>query len=75
MKSKENKVKICNICLTPIDETKEYCKFQHLAKKDKVKSEAEYHVNCFREKLSGANALKQVQSRAMNVLDKIGGRI
>lgn len=67
--------KICGICHTSIDDSKEYCEFIHLEKKDKVKSKGYYHVKCFRDRIKGTELQNAVAGKAMEILEKIGVRV
>lgn len=62
------KDKICNLCKTAIDTNKEYCKFHHMEKKDIIKSKAYYHVSCFRDRLTGSKAEKDLQREALSFI-------
>lgn len=69
------KDRICNICHTAIDMNKEFCGFTHYEKKGKIKSKGYYHVNCFRDRLSGSSAQVAVANKALEILDKVGVRV
>ncbi len=60
--------KICGICHLGIDETKEFVKNTQFKNKDEIFSEGYYHLNCFREKLSGAGKLNALQNQANKLL-------
>jgi len=68
MEKKKEKTKICNICKLGIDESKEFARFTHFIKKDKVLSEAFYHISCFREKVIGSKNLRELQQQAASIL-------
>lgn len=71
----KNKDKVCMICHTVIDNNKEFCEFIHFEKKEKIKSEGYYHVNCFRDRLKGTQEQQAVTHKAMEILDKIGAKV
>lgn len=59
----------CGICLFVIDTSKEFCKFIHLENKDKEKSHAYYHVECFRKKISGGAEIQKLKAQADSILN------
>jgi L-lysine 2,3-aminomutase len=63
------KDKICLLCKTAIDVEKEYCEFKHYEKRDKIRSKAYYHVNCFRERMMGNAEHKKIQKDARQIID------
>lgn len=75
MKSKKDEDIVCGICKLVIDLNKEFCEFIHFDKKDSIKSIGFYHINCFRERMSGGNNLKALQEQAKRILDKAEMRI
>ena len=60
---------ICNICQLVIDKNKEYARLTHFNKKDSVKSEAHYHIQCFRDRMNGGAQLKDLQEQAKRILN------
>jgi hypothetical protein len=79
MKNKKEENKICNICHTGIDESKEFVRNTHFKNKDNIASEGFYHVQCFREKVLGIGELQKIQGQTMKMLnfvkDKLGMNI
>lgn len=71
-KSINKEVKFCNICKLGIDETKEFARFTHFHNKDKIFTEAYYHINCYRERLTGAKKAQELQKRAEGMLNFAG---
>jgi len=69
------KDKICNICKTAIDTNKPFCKFTHYKKTDDISSKAYYHVECFKERLTGSMKLNALQNKASQILNKAEGLI
>ena len=69
------KDKICLICHLAIDTSKEFCEFKHYKDKDNIRTKAFYHVNCFRDRMSGAPIQKALAEKTMAILNKVGGRI
>ena len=69
------KDKICLICHTAIDTEKPFCKFETYQKKDVLQTKAWYHVNCFRERLSGGNIQKALAQQTMQLINKVNARI
>ena len=68
--------KICLICHLAIDHSKDFVRNTHFKNKDEKLSEAFYHTNCFREKISGITRLEKIQKQAVNLMnfakDKMG---
>jgi len=60
---------ICNICKLVIDTSKEFCEFIHYEKKSHIKSTAFYHVECFRDRMSGGQKLRELQSKADSIME------
>jgi len=69
------KDKICLICHTAIDTSKEFCSFRHHKNISEIKSKAYYHVNCFANRLGGGNSQIVLANKAMELLNKVGERI
>ena len=63
-----NKDKICNICSLKIDESKPFAIFTEMSNAKVKKSEGYYHIECFRERLSGGTALKNIHAQANAIL-------
>ena len=62
------KDKVCLICHTAIDMNKEFCKFEHYAKKEIIKSKAYYHVECFRKRLTGSDTQEKLAKQGFALL-------
>jgi len=69
------KDKVCLICHTAIDTDKEYCEFKHYKCKDTIQSKGYYHVQCFRERLSGSDVQKKLAQGAFNLLKVANKRL
>ena len=69
------KNKTCLICHTAIDTSKEFCIFKHHKNDKEIKSKAYYHVNCFSDKISGLNTQKKLANSAMEIVNKLNGKI
>jgi len=63
------KDKICLICHTVIDTEKEYCELKQYENKDKIKSKAYYHVNCFRDRILEKNSVQKLANDANKFLN------
>ena len=66
------KDKICLICHTAIDTDNEFCEFKHYKDRDNIKSKAWYHVECFRNRMNGANVQQALASRTMAMMERVG---
>lgn len=73
--SEETKELSCNICALPIDINKEFCEFTHYKKIGNIKSEAFYHVSCFRDRLNGSVELRKLQKKADWILNKAASQL
>lgn len=62
------KNKVCLICHTAIDMDKEFCKFEHYEKKDIIKSKGYYHVQCFRDRLSGSAVQEKLARQGFDLI-------
>lgn len=69
MKKQKDENKICNICKLIIDKEKEFIIVTHMSNKDKKASEGFYHVNCFRERISGGEKLRSLQNQAQSIFN------
>jgi len=69
------KDKICLICHTNIDTSKEFCEFKTYKNKNEILSKAFYHVECFRERLRGSKTQKELAEKAFSLLEKAGVKI
>lgn len=71
----KSKDKICGICHLVIDDSKQYAQFTHYINKDKILDTAYYHINCYQDKLTGANGLTKIQAMAAQVLNNINQKV
>ena len=63
------KNKICNICKLKINSKEDYCKLINYIKGTESSS-GFYHLSCFKDKLLNNHKLNQLQSKAMDFMDK-----
>lgn len=64
----KKKDKICGICNLVIDESKEFARFTHFKCNKKLLSESFYHINCFKERITGSKKNLKLQREAERVL-------
>lgn len=62
------KNKICFICKLGIGDDEPFVKVVEHKNKNTVKSTGHYHLECFRERISCSNDLRQMQAVAKQVL-------
>lgn len=53
------KDKICNICKTTIDTSREFVKVMHMKYDTEILSKGYYHVVCYRKRLNGDEEVKK----------------
>lgn len=69
-------VQICNLCSLAIETKKEqFCEFIHFENKNKIKSIAFYHIECFRNRMNGNPAFRSLQAQAKRILDAAESQI
>lgn len=64
------KDKICGICKTVIDMNKPFCKLIQYELAGKITSKTYYHIQCFRDRLSGSKTLENLQIQTAKLLNK-----
>jgi len=63
------KNKTCMICKLGIEvDEQEYVEVKHYKKKDIVLSKGYYHIKCFRDRLTGGEKLRNLQSEALGFI-------
>ena len=60
---------LCKICHTNIAANQDYVKLEEYIK-GKKNSEAYYHRECFRDRMTGSKELIKLQNMAKNILEK-----
>jgi len=65
----------CNICKMDIDTSKQYVTFIHRVNKDKIQSEKDYHIGCYRDKMLGSAKGQYLMAKANQMLNKVGAMI
>lgn len=74
--------KICNICKTTVDTSKEHIKISQYNKEGRLDNVSYYHIICFRDKITNRlrtrslqEGARKLQEGCANMLNKVQERI
>lgn len=65
----------CGICYKEIDTKKEYSELRHYKKLNSLLKSGYYHINCFRDRLHGGEAYRNLSAKANWILDKVAQKV
>lgn len=69
----KQETKFCSICKLGIDNTKQFAEFIHWVNKNKIQSQAYYHIECYKERMLGSAKGQYLMARANKLLEKAEG--
>lgn len=68
-------IMVCGICKCKINLDMPFAEFIHYRKKKEIISAAFYHVDCFRQKLTGAMDITELKEKANQILEMAAERL